>query len=76
MGRVSSKRVREPVHVNGPTGGGGVGDDITRYYITVGRLEFNVSKRIYDWLGYNDEVVVDHWPHSKTVAKVKRLSTL
>lgn len=40
--------------------------------ITVGQLEFKVKWRVYRWLRYNDEVVVEYWPHSMTVASIER----
>jgi len=71
IGRVSNKST---VTREVETPAGTHSHNVTTYYITVGRLEFKVTKAIYDWLRYNDEVVVDHWPRSKTVAKVERLS--
>lgn len=67
IGRVSGKRtvVKE---FGGPSP-----STHTGYRIAVGQLQFNVTKRVYNWLRYSDEVVVEHWPPSKCVARIEKL---
>ena len=64
MGRVSAKWV---------TAKSEQGYAFTDYYIAVNDRSFTVSRRLYGWLSQGDDVVVDYWPHSRTVAWVEKL---
>ena len=65
MGPVRSKGSE---YVSNPAGGGG-----HDYWITVEGDSFKVSHKIYLWLSRGDEIAVSHWPHTKTVAWVRKL---
>ena len=67
IGRVSGKQtVRK--EFGGPSGGTHTG-----YLIKVGQLEFNVTELVYNWIRYDEEVVVEYWPPSKCVAIIEKL---
>ncbi len=71
---VFSKRTKLTGQVTGTTSETTSGEyTTTEHFVIVGGELFSVYGSIYDWLSRGDEVIVSHWPHSKTVAWVKRI---
>ncbi len=70
-GRVSRKWIKQTYTQPSSDYPGGTTRD---YHIVVEGEEFTVSRRIYSWLSQGHEVVVHHWPHSKTVSRVDKIT--